>query len=99
MLIQFLFILFAGFGDYYSTKFALKNGCVEANPIMRYIINKYGWNGIVIIKILFIIYALINFTYGGLIMATTIFFIITIWNILNACDFKISSCLALLGLK
>lgn len=80
MLLELIFILFFGIGDYVTTKYIMMHGGKEVNPIVFIIIRRYGFRGLALIKILMMIIVIFVYPEILLLFGTIISIAVVAWN-------------------
>ncbi len=81
MLLELIFILFFGIGDYVTTKYLMLRGGRELNPIVFVILRRWGYKGFALSKILLMI--LVIFVYPSVFLAwgTALSIFVVMWNL------------------
>jgi len=81
MLLELIFILFFGIGDYVTTKFIMLHGGRELNPIVFVILKRWGYRGFAAIKLLLIVLVVFVYPSGLLLAGTIISVAVVMWNV------------------
>jgi len=81
VLLELIFILFFGIGDYVTTKYIMMRGGKEVNPLVFVIIRRYGFRGLALIKILMIIIVIFVYPEILLLFGTIVSIAVVSWNL------------------